>query len=266
MKWSRAIYIYFRLMTQHVKAILEYQADFWIAMCAAMLTQILGIVFIWVIFDQITDIHGWVFWEIAFLYSLVFMSEGVSSFLFNGIWLINSFVNRGEMDRFLVRPLPPVLQVASSAFGMNGIGNLAIGIIFLIQSIRHIEMAWTWWQLLLVVVFVISGVMIRISVNLASNSISFWTQGPRNSFPMMIHTVSDFVKYPITIFTGGIQLFVSIAVPYAFISYYPASFLFGKGEDWSWLGMLTPVVAAACLMLSIRLFNTGLRKYESAGN
>lgn len=76
-------------------------------MCAAMLTQLLGIVFIWVIFAEIPDIHSWGFWQISFLYSLVFISEGVSSFLFNGIWLINGIVNRGEMDRFLVRPLPP---------------------------------------------------------------------------------------------------------------------------------------------------------------
>lgn len=265
MKWGRGVYIYFRLMVQHVKAILEYQADFWIAMCAAMLTQLLGIVFIWVIFAQIPDIHGWGFWEVAFLYSLIFMSEGASSFLFNGIWLMNGMINRGEMDRMLIRPIPPVLQVSASAFGMNGIGNLIMGLIFLIQSVRHIEIDWSLWQLLLLVVFVISGTAIRYSVNLASNSISFWTQGPRNSLPMMVHTASDFAKYPITIFTQGIQLFISIAVPYAFISYYPASFLFGKG-DWSNLGLLTPVVAVLCLSLSLFMFRRGLRKYESVGN
>lgn len=265
MKINRAILIYFRLMIQHVKAILEYQADFWIAMVAAMLTQSLGIIFVWVVFSKVPDIHGWGFWEIVFLYSLIFLSEGFSSFLFNGIWLINGLINRGEMDRFLIRPLPPILQVSSSAFGMNGIGNLIMGLFFLIQSIRHVELQWTWWQLLLIVIFILTGVVIRISVNLASNSISFWTQGPRNSFPMMIHTVSDFVKYPIIIFPVGIQVFVSIAVPYAFISYYPASFLFGKG-DWSFLGLLTPIVATLCIMLSVFIFNSGLRKYESVGN
>lgn len=265
MKISRLIYIYFRLMTQHVKAILEYQADFWIAMCAAMLTQGLGIVFIWVIFGQIPHVAGWGFWEIAFLYSLVFMSEGISSFLFNGIWLINGLVNRGEMDRILVRPLPPVMQVGASAFGMNGIGNLLFGSIFLILSIRNIEMSWTFWQLLLVILFVISGVTIRIAVNLVSNSVSFWSQGPRNSLPMMIHTVSDFAKYPLTIFPMGVQLLVSIVVPYAFISYFPASYLFGKGE-WPLLGLLSPVVALLCIFLAIAIFNKGLKKYESAGN
>ena len=234
-------------------------------MCAGMLTQGLGIVFIWVVFEQIPSVDGWGFWEIAFLYSMVFMSEGVSSFLFNGIWLINGLVNRGDMDRILVRPLPPVLQVSASAFGMNGIGNLLFGAIFLVLSISHVELEWTWWKWLLVIVFVISGIMIRIAVNLASNSISFWTQGPRNPFPIMIHKVSDFVKFPIHIFSTGIQLFVSVAVPYAFISYYPATFLFGKGE-WPLLGLLSPVVAFVFLKLSLFIFQQGLRKYESVGN
>lgn len=261
----RTLFIYYRLMSQHLRAILEYQADFWISMVAAMMTQLLGIVFLWVVFSRIPDIQGWTFWEVAFMYGLIFCSEGVSSFFFNGIWVINGLVNQGGMDRYLVRPLPALLQVMTSAFGMNGLGNMIIGLIVVVQAIRHVEINWSWWQMLLVVLFALSGGAIRVAINLASNSISFWTQGPRNSFPMMIHTVSDFTKYPITIYSLGIQLFVSIVIPYAFISFYPTAFLFGK-QDWSSYGLLTPLVALLVLGLSIGLFNRGLRQYESAGN
>jgi ABC-2 type transport system permease protein len=252
-------------MSQHVKAILEYQADFWISMVAAMMTQLLGIIFLWVIFERIPSINGWTYWEIAFMYGLVFLSEGISSFFFNGIWVINNLINRGEMDRLLVRPLPTLLQVMTSHFGMNGLGNILIGSIIVIQAAWHVDIRWTWWQLLLAVIFALSGGAIRVAINLVSNSISFWTQGPRNSFPFMIHSISDFTKYPITIYAMGIQLFISIVVPYAFISFYPAAYLFGK-EGWSSLGLLTPIVAGIALFISIRVFYRGLKRYESAGN
>jgi len=265
MKWTRAIYIYMRLMTQHIKAILEYQSDFWIAMCAAMMTQGLGIIFIGVVFSKIPHVVGWGFWEIAFLYSMVFISEGVSSFLFNGIWNIGGLVNRGDMDRLIIRPLPVVLQVGATAFGMNGLGNMLFGSIFLTLSVINADLNWSWWQVLLLIIFALSGVTIRISVNLVTNSVSFWSQGPRNSLPMMVHTAADFVKFPLTIFPLTVQLLVSIIVPYAFISYYPAAFLFGKG-DGALLGLLAPIVALLCISLAVAMFNRGLKKYESAGN
>src|SRR5690606_40602520 len=70
---------------------------------------------------------------------LIFIAEGVSSFLFNGIWLINGFVNRGELDRFLLRPVSPLLQVMSSAFGLNGIVNIILGLVFLLESINKTD-------------------------------------------------------------------------------------------------------------------------------
>src|SRR5690606_35027294 len=135
-------YIYFRFLIQQVKAILEYQSDFFIAMAAGLLTQSLGLIFIWAIFERIPHINGWSLWEIVFMYSLIFIAEGVSSFLFNGIWLINGFVNRGELDRFLLRPVSPLLQVMSSAFGLNGIVNIILGLVFLLESINKTDTDW----------------------------------------------------------------------------------------------------------------------------
>ena len=61
MKISRMIYLYRRMYVQQLKAILEYNKDFYILMCSAALTQVLGFIFLWVIYDRIPDINGWQF-------------------------------------------------------------------------------------------------------------------------------------------------------------------------------------------------------------
>jgi ABC-2 type transport system permease protein len=261
----RSVYLYFRFISQHLKAILEYQADFVIAMAAAMLTQLLGFIFLWVVYGRIPDIQGWLFWEVAFIYAMIFFTEGFASLFFEGIWRISGLVNMGDLDRFLVRPVSPILQVLGSAVGMNGVGNLLIGGVIIFQSLQHIELDWTVGKTAFAVLLLVSAVVIRTSIYLAACSSVFWTHSPGNAFGNMMHTLSDFAKFPITIYSLGVQALIAIIVPYAFISFFPAAYIFGK-SDWGPLGLLSPLVALYCAALAVWIFYRGLRKYESTGN
>ncbi|WP_085494173.1 ABC-2 family transporter protein [Paenibacillus aquistagni] len=53
--------------------------------------------------------------------------------------------------------------------------------------------------------------------------------------------------------------------PYAFISFFPAAFLFGK-SGWEYYGWLAPLVVIYAMLASIYIFQRGLVKYESAGH
>lgn len=265
MKIKRSLFIYFRLIKQHLKVILEYQADFVITMFAAMLTQVLGFVFLWVLYDQIPDINGWLFWEVAFIYAMIYFTEGFASLFFEGVWSISGLVNRGELDRFLIWPISPILQILGSAVGMNGVGNLFIGGIIIIQALQHIEMNWTPGKLLFALLMLVSVVAIRVSIYFAACSSVFWTQSPGNAFANMVHTMSEFAKFPISIYSLGVQALVTVIVPYAFISFFPAVYLFDK-QEWSSIGLLVPFVAIYCVLMAKYIFNKGLHRYESAGN
>lgn len=261
----RNLRLYNRLMLQHLKAILAYQADFAIMVVAAILTQVLGFVFLWVVYERIPDIQGWDFWEVACIYALIFFTEGVASFFFEGVWRISSLVNRGELDLYLVRPVSPLLQVLSGSVGMNGLGNMLTGGLIITQALRHVTFEWSIQKALMALVLFLSAIIIRTSINLASCSIVFWTHSPGNAFPFMIHSLCDFAKFPLTIYSLGVQVFVAVIVPYAFISFFPAAYLFDK-PTWGPLGLLSPLVALYCAGVSIWIFRRGLLRYESVGN
>ncbi|MFC5468561.1 ABC transporter permease [Cohnella suwonensis] len=261
----RAFYLYWRHLSQQLKAILEYQTDFFILVISAVLTQLLGIVFLKVVYTKIPDINGWQFWEVAFMYAMIYLTEGIGSLFFEGTWRIGSLVNRGGLDVFLLRPLSPILQVLCNGIGMNGLGNIAMGSIIVVQAIIYMPMHWTWDKIAITILLLLSAVVIRVAINLASNSVSFWTRASRNAFPLMVHNLSDFAKYPITIFPVAIRSLVTFVVPFAFVSFFPASYIFGKnGTDWLWA--LSPIVAVACAAIAYRIFALGLRTYESVGN
>lgn len=265
MKLSRILFLYKRMYIQQLKVILEYNKDFYILMGSAALTQVLGFIFLWVIYDRIPDINGWQFWEVAFMYAMIFLTEGIGSLFFEGTWRMSGLVNRGELDRYLLRPVPVVLQVFCTGIGINGLGNLLIGIVIVWQSLTHGNIEWSVTKIGIIILFLITAIVIRVSINLAGNSAAFWIRNARNAFPLMVHSLADMAKYPITLFNQGIRILISTFIPYAFISYYPATYIFDKSEWYGWW-MLAPLVAIFSALGAYGIFRLGLRQYESTGN
>ncbi|ASA24450.1 ABC transporter permease [Paenibacillus donghaensis] len=265
MRLKRMVYLYQRMYVQQLKAILEYNKDFYILMCSAALTQVLGFVFLWVIYDRIPDINGWQFWEVIFMYAMIFLTEGIGSLFFEGTWRLSGLVNRGELDRYLLRPVPVVLQIFCTGVGINGLGNLLIGVVMVWQSFVRSQLEWSPEKIAVIAVLLLSAVVTRVSINLAGNSAAFWVRNSGNAFPLMVHSLADLAKYPITIFHQSIRIFISTVPPYAFISFYPATYIFDKSGGASWW-LLSPVVAIGSAAASYGIFRLGLSRYESTGN
>jgi ABC-2 type transport system permease protein len=263
----RTTRLYLRLFEAQLKAVLEYQGDFLIQLLGAVLLNAAGFIFLWVLFQQIPSVEGWGLWEIVVMYALVIMSEGVGSLFFQGTWSLARLVNRGELDFALVRPLSPAAQVMAggAVAGMNGVGNILLGAVLLVKALQHVQIAWTAGRIGLALLLFVSAIVIKLSVNLATNSSAFWLNSPNNAFPYSMHILGDLCRYPITIYALGVQAVVSLLVPFAFISFFPAAAIFDKG-DWRWVGLATPFVALYCVAMAGFVFRRGLARYESTGN
>src|ERR1035437_1099866 len=262
----RGIFLYFRLLSPEVKSILAYRADFVVLLISAALVQLVGFAFIWTIFQKIPDINGWTFWQVVMMYALIFVTEGFASFFFEGTWGISYLVYSGEFDQVLVRPVSPVVQVLASRVGFNGIGNIATGGTLMAISLTNAQVDWTPGRIVIVAVLVASAAVIRVSLNLGAAAISFWIKSPSTSMvPMFVHQLGELAKYPITIYWIGVQGLIVLAIPFAFVSFFPAAFIFDV-RSYSALGLLTPIVAVYCLWVAVTLFQAGLRQYESTGN
>ncbi|MDP9418153.1 MAG: ABC-2 family transporter protein [Actinomycetota bacterium] len=261
----RGIWLYWRSLGAHVRAVLEYEADFWILVGAAMLTQVVGIVFLWTVFRRIPEVNGWSFWEIVLVYALVYVAEGVGSLFFNGIWFLPRLLNQGELDRVLVRPYSPVLQVMSSHVGLNGLGHLTVGGALVVAALAHLDVEWSMPRALLAAVLLVSAVAVKLGLTIASNAAAFWFQSPYSTFAFSMHSLGELTRFPIDIYATAIQGLVTVVLPFAFMSFFPAAALLDHGRV-AWVGLLTPLAAAYTLGMGIWLFRVGLRRYESAGN
>ena len=261
----RLVYIYFRCLGQQMKAILAYEADFVVMLFSAVIVQIAGFLFIWTIFQRIPNINGWTMWQVVMMYALVFVTEGVGSLFFEGTWRLSELVYNGKFDQILVRPVSPIVQVLAGAVGFNGLGNIVTGSILIVIGIINTPVQWTPGRLLMLVILIASAATIRVAINLGSAASAFWIKAPWSMVPMFVHQLGEFAKYPITIYSVAVQALIVIAVPFAFVSFFPTAFIFGV-DAWSIQGFLTPLVAIYSVLMAVWLFRVGLRRYESTGH
>ncbi len=260
----RTLRLYLRFVGLHLRAVLEYESDFWIMAVATVLMQVINLVFLSAIFAKVPTLRGWSFWAVVAMFALVAIAEGVGSFFFEGTWRLAQMINQGSLDYLLVRPYPITLQVTSADVGINGLVNILTGGVMLGIALSRLDIPWSVWRSAVAVGLLLSAVAIKVAINLATNSISFWLSSPSPMFAMAVHQVGDLARFPLSIYPLMLKAALGFVIPFAFITVFPLSFLMGTGS--AWLGLLTPLVAAYCVTFAMVVFKRGLRRYESAGN
>ncbi len=261
----RMVRLFFRFLAQNLKIKLEYKLDSLILFIAGASMQTLGFLFISVLFSRIPAVAGWTRWEIIMMLSMIFFSEGIVSFAFEGAWQMAFLVNMGDMDRILLRPLSPILQILTYAMGIHGIGNMAMGIGLFAISVTNAGLEWTPAKIAFLPVFVVSAAAIRTTISFAANCSAFWIRAFTNAVPLMVYQLADFAKYPPSLFGKAIEFLMVFVLPYAFISYVPAVFLFDKAW-WGAFAWAAPLVALWLAFFARFVFYRGLARYEGAGN
>lgn len=259
------IRLYRRGLGAHLRAALEYEADFWLLVVAAVLTQAVGLAFLGAVFSRVPHLNGWRFPDVVLIFALVILAEGVGSLFFEGTWRIAWRVNFGELDYLLVRPYPVILQVMSADLGLNGVGNLVSGAALLGWAGSRIDVDWSPALALGATVLFISAVVIKLAISLATNATAFWLSGPFSIFAYAMHQVGDLARYPLTVYALGVRVALTLVIPFGFISFFPASAILRHGE-FGWVGWLTPLVALYCVVVAGWVFRRGLRRYESTGS
>lgn len=258
--------LYAKLQLVQIRAAVEYRADFWIGILGAMLQQGAGLVFVSALFSQIPEVAGWTVWNIAILYGLAMLPKGLTELFCDGPWTLRGKVNSGEFDRVLVRPVSPALQSATAIVSIHGFGQVILGIVVLSMGMTRSDIAVQWWTLPYLALIVVSSAVMIGALNFVINMTGFWEPSAQSALPTMLALLIDFAKFPLDIYTMVIRGLVTVVMPYAFVSYFPALLLLNRDTPWRWLGLATPVVTVLVLVFTSWLWGKALNRYQGVGH
>lgn len=138
-------------------------------------------------------------------------SEGWVNFFFQGSWKIAQMINKSEIDRFLVRPLPAGMQMAASRIDFDGLNKMIIALGILSVGIKNCKINWTIIKILYFVASLLTASMIRFCMIWLASCMSFWMQGPKNSLNYLVLSVGEMAKYPLIIYPCLLKGFLDIS-------------------------------------------------------
>ncbi len=259
----RVLWLYGRMLGQHALARLSYETDFLLTIGASALTQVLGLIFLGVVFSRIPSVRGWTFWQAALLYGLLLEVRGLAAAFGEGAWSIGGAVARGELDRLLLRPLPVLVQLYGGGLGWSAIADLGLGAAILAVAGPHVAIVWSFGTVAALCVALPSGAMVYWSAMLAANSIAFWTVGARGTVAFLLHGVSELAKFPLPVYPRLLAGVLTWCLPFAFLSFYPARALVAGPDLAVWLSPLAGLGSLLCAWL---VWRAGLARYEGTGS
>lgn len=256
--------LYRVLIKQFFKVIMQSKVDFFIGLLGFLMTQATGIIFLYLIFQQIPSLQGWTLDQLIFIYGFAQIPRGIDHLLTDNIWLVAyRLVINGEFDRYMLRPMNVFFQVVAERIQPDALGELLIGFVLVSLSVAKGVASITPLNVLLFFVSVFVGALIYTSIKLFFAALAFWLKqsGP---FLQIAYEMADFAKYPTEIYHKAVRFIITWVIPFAFVAYLPASFFLGRGEIW-YIGVEV-AIATLFWCIAYGTFNYGLKGYESAGN
>ncbi|MEF8880764.1 MAG: ABC-2 family transporter protein, partial [Candidatus Nanohaloarchaea archaeon] len=221
--------------------------------------------FLTLIFTRVENINGWTFNEMLFLAGIGGLIMNLHHvFLFNVYRLGEKFVVRGKLDRLLVRPLNPLFQVYADDVSDNNISKLIVNAALIIYAGSHLLTGIELIDLIYALFVTASGVLVFAGIFLSFATTAFWT-GRSRSAMWLIFQISDFRKYPYSIYQMPIQALLITLVPLAFASFFPATFFLGK-EGWHYWQIASMLAGPIFYLIAYRFWRFGLSNYSSTGS
>lgn len=256
------IEIYFSLMIASLKEMLIYRLDCIVGMISQFFMQAVELIFIWIAFQNTPNLAGWNFDQILLLYGITMISVGIADFCFDALYDIGpKYIKNGEFDKFLLRPVHPLLSIIGGSKEVTSFGYGILGLVITITMLIKLQIPINVLFILQIVFFGIIGAAIIGALNTIFSISSFWTYRS-NEVIWSFFRMYTFTQYPINIYNGFIKLLITVILPFAFVAYYPTASYLGFTPYMIWL---SPMIAIVLWIIAIKLWNWALKKYRSTG-
>lgn len=101
------------------------------------------------------------------------------------------------------------------------------------------------------------------SIYLIFNCLNFWlVRG--ESIAIFVQTVRELARYPLNVFSFGVQVLLTAILPFAFVAYYPSMYICQK--ETLPIPLIVFCTSIIIGFIAINVWKKGLRSYNSTGN
>lgn len=266
------------------KSKMMYRADWFIGVLGLIFSNGFSFLTLYLATLPVQSIDGWSFLHIIFLYGFLLIPMGIDHTLTDKLWNYSmGLINRGELDRILMKPINPLFQMCAEYFQEGGLGEIFLGIIFMCVSGPFLHLDMSFHHVFPIIIGACFSPLIYFSIKLFFMSFAFYFRRSI-SFMSGVYNLKEYGKYPSSIYQKGTGLLGSIVynviifiVPFGLVGYLPlAAQMFPSQEipllwftipanNWIIMGMII-LISSLMAIIAYLFFSHSLKHYSSSGS
>ena len=243
---------------------MSYRADFVISNIGMIVSNLVGFVTFYILFQNFPSINGWTMYEMLFLYGFSLVALTPVQCFFDNNWNLRYAVKTGDFIKYCFRPINIFFYYISEVFDVKGLGQLAFGVGTLVYAWKNLAIPVTPVIIAQTVLFLLAASLFMIAIMNFAAATCFWIQNSGYIMVIMFR-FKDFAKYPASIFNSVFRIVFTFVIPIAFIAYYP-SLVVLRPDSVPLLSWLSPLIGLLFFYLSYRFWLLGARKYDGTGS
>lgn len=256
-------------MRNETLAKLEYRGALWADIVFFVFGYGTQFFLTFILVDKFEMLAGWSPFEAMLLYAMSILSYTLACTFLRGPSMgLESKIREGHFDQTLTKPLNPLAYEIVSSFSAYYLMHVLLGVAMVAVCFIGLGIQLTFVKLLMFILAIIGGAMIQGAALLLFASMSFFLVGYNPFVYGVFATLRTLNENPVSIYPKAVQVFLTIIMPFAFVSFYPAQHFLGK-SDFLMFGpavqFLTPVVGAVFLFIAGKVWLWGVGKYQSSG-
>lgn len=265
----RHLSLLFKFMAVHLKTMVQYRTDFFMGGVSQIVYTLLSVAFVDAFMSPGTTMQGWSFWQVIFLFGFGDLAFGLSAVFLFRIFLSfeYAYILQGRLDQLLTQPIPALYALILRNIDLNHTAIILKGLLIIGVSSKMIGLEWPAMRVLAFTVLAACGAIVYGGIYLAFVSLGFWFRR-RSSLALPMLSLNYLIQYPLSIYPGPVQVFLSFIVPVGLATFYPAQRFLGLDSAqavFSFQFWMLPLFASAIMGVGILLFHLGLRSYASSG-
>jgi ABC-2 type transport system permease protein len=248
---------------------IQYRADFVMTAVGAICYEAVSLAFVGVVIHAFGSIGGWTLVEVAFVYGIRAMGHALHGVLSGQLWTTDHVVREGDFDRFLLRPVSPLIQLITLRFQVTAVGDIVFGIAVLTITAVAAPIDWSVGWVAFLIAAVVGSALTESAVMLAISSLTFRLLASTPILSIADTVFVTFGPYPLSVLPRAVSYLLTFVLPLAFAAYLPAAILLHRTSDLFvplWLGFASPVVGIGLYLAAVAFFRQQMRSYSSPGH
>jgi ABC-2 type transport system permease protein len=244
---------------------LQYRANFGLVFLVDVCWYAVNIAFFEVIYLNADSIAGYSRTDVLFFMATIFVVDALDMALFStGMWVLSDLIRKGDFDMVLTKPVSPMFFATNRYVSFGSILDLVLACGILVYAWSQLTLSPSVLDVIGYVVLMLSGLVVFYSLQVIFAAFGFLFVNASGGLQWAFHHLYQLALKPESIYKGVLRFSLIYLLPMLVIGAYPSLMILrGFSLD---VFLTSLAVAAVFLIVAIKFFYFGVRRYESASS